>query len=491
MRSKTRRAMLLATCMAALFGGHAQAADLVIRNVTIVNVRDGSLAPDMAVVITGDRIESLAPAASVTQDPDVRQVDGQGRFLVPGYNDMHTHHLNSPSPQTSLPLLLAHGVTGFRQMAGTTELLANRAAGNRLISADDPALLSLPGPVLFGPTVATPDAIRAEIRAQKAAGADFIKVVEVPPEAFLAGAEEAKALDIAYAGHMPATVDPRDAIRAGMTAIEHMGPTISLLLDCSTAEDAIRAEMAQASPVSRNIDFNLDPAALARLTANPVLLTPPAGFALIARVLATYDEARCQALASDLAASDTWVVPSLSRLEAMYLGNAPELRNNPALQYVTPRERQLWNAVGDEFATRLTADQQQILADLLQRHYRLVKLFDDKGVKMTFGTDFGGQWLVSGQSAHHEFDLLARAGIPPLRILQMATLDAARYLRRETTMGTVEAGKAADLVLLGGNPLADAANLHRVEGVVRAGRYHDAAALQAIREQAAETLRDR
>ena len=107
---------------------------------------------------------------------------------------------------------------------------------------------------------------------------------------------------------------------------------------------------------------------------------------------------------------------------------------------------------------------------------------------MLTGTDFGGQWIVPGASLHREFDLLARAGLAPVRILQMTTLDPARFLHREAAMGTVEPGKAADLVLLDADPTASAANLHRVAAVVRAGRYLDRGALDAMAARARQSL---
>ena len=107
---------------------------------------------------------------------------------------------------------------------------------------------------------------------------------------------------------------------------------------------------------------------------------------------------------------------------------------------------------------------------------------------MMAGTDFGGQWIVSGRSLHREFDLLARAGVPPLRILQMATIDPAKFLGREASMGSVEAGRNADLVLLAADPTASVGNLHRVVGVVRAGRYLPQRELEAMSASVAAKL---
>lgn len=198
------------------------------------------------------------------------------------------------------------------------------------------------------------------------------------------------------------------------------------------------------------------------------------------RVIATYSEDKCRALARDFTASKAWVVPTFTRIEAMELGNSPALRNNPDLRLVPASSRDLWLAVGDDFDAKLSAEQRKTLADLFALQLRMAKLFDDAGVKMMAGTDFGGQWIVPGRSLHREFDLLAGTGVPPLHILRMATLDPAIYLHREADMGTVEPGKLADLVLLSADPAVSAANLHKIAGVVRAGRYLSRADLAAI-----------
>lgn len=140
------------------------------------------------------------------------------------------------------------------------------------------------------------------------------------------------------------------------------------------------------------------------------------------------------------------------------------------------------------FDTRLNPEQRQTLRDLFDAQMRLAKTFDEAGVKMLAGTDFGGQWLVSGFSLHHEFDLLARAGVSPLHVLQMTTIGPAIFLHREATMGTVEPGRSADLVLLKGDPVGSVANLHRIAAVVRAGRLLDRTDLDAIEHRVAASL---
>ncbi len=98
-------------------------------------------------------------------------------------------------------------------------------------------------------------------------------------------------------------------------------------------------------------------------------------------------------------------------------------------------------------------------------------MLKQNGVKMLAGSDFGGIWLIPGFSLHQEFHELAASGFSPLEILQMTTLNGAQFMHREATMGTVDEGKNADLVLLDANPIKDVANLDKIAAVVLKGKY--------------------
>jgi adenine deaminase len=105
---------------------------------------------------------------------------------------------------------------------------------------------------------------------------------------------------------------------------------------------------------------------------------------------------------------------------------------------------------------------------------------------MLAGSDSGGAaWEVPGLALHQEFDELARAGLSPLRVLQLTTSNAAAFLDATAVMGSVDAGKRADLVLLEANPLESVDHLHRIGGVVRGGRYLGPADLGALKAKVA------
>ncbi len=466
---------------------------IVISHVTVVDTRDGSLARDMAVVIDGDAITAVRRARDVTTSGAAKLIDARGKFVVPGFLDMHAHPLTSGSAATDLRVMLSLGVTGFRQMNGSPELLARRKAGE-LMPPGAPTLLAMPGTILVGPPFATPEAAVAEVRRQKEQGADFIKAIDLPAAALFAAHAEAKADGLTITGHLSPFVDVRRAAAMGMDGIEHLGPRESLLLGCSLQEAALRADPPSASqrPQSPGVQAGQGgppPGVAARALANPIAFTPPAAFARYAVVLDSYDAAKCRSLAAEFVRNGTWQTPTLIRLRTMEFGDDPAYVQDQNLKYVSRPNRELWLSVAQQFRTTIGAPARVELNRLFEAQLALTKLFYDAHVPMMAGSDLGGGFVVAGYGLHQEFDLLAKAGLPPLAVLQMTTLNGAKYLHREDTMGTVQAGRVADLVLLDANPIASVVNLHRIGGVVHGGRYYAPADLEAIRRQAADELR--
>jgi len=358
--------------------------------------------------------------------------------------------------------MLANGVTGYRQMSGSLEELQRREQRTNLAQ---PSCLAMPGAVLTMANARTPDMAIAEVRAQKEAGADFIKSVFVPREVFFAALTEATRQGLPFVGHLPPSVTPSEAAAAGMRAIEHLGPGPNYLLSCSGEEASLRAAMAPPAG-------GRPPALTPEVIVNPMLLTSPAEMNAYARLLDTFDQQKCEALARIFGDHEVWQTPTLIRLHTMAFGDAPTYQNDPNLRFADTSKRALWINAAERFATRFQQVDRAILGRLYQQQAHITALFAATNVKMLAGSDLGGQWLIPGFSLHQEFDKLAEAGVPPLHILQMATLNGAEFLGRSAAMGTVEVGKVADLVLLDADPVERADNLHRISAVVRAGALY-------------------
>lgn len=456
--------------------------DLVLRHATVVSPADGSLRRDVDVVVDRGRITAVSPAGR-TPPAARRVVEARGEYVSPGFLDMHAHPLGSPDTRGSLELMLANGITGFRQMSGSPELLQARREGRLLPTADTPRVLAMPGTILTRVSEPTPEAAVAEIDRQKVEGADFIKLTDATPAMFFAAVAEAKRLGLTLVGHLPPTIDVRQASKAGMRSIEHLGPRDSVFLGCSTQEAALRASIPPPSPPHLPPGPPPPPAVfqrlLERMLADPVLATNPADYPRYDKVLDTFDAGRCDELMAEFKANGTWQAPTLIRLRTMEIADDPKYRNDPNLQYAEPTSRRVWLEVADQFARQMPP-QKPSLDRLFKAQLELTRRIQRDGVGLMAGSDFGGGLLVSGFDLHEEFDLLAQAGLTPLQVLQAATVNGAIFLHMQDRIGAVAPGRDADLVILGADPTRSVAAMHRVDGVVRGGRYYARADLDAI-----------
>ena len=453
---------------------------VVLRDVTVVDTRDGSLAPHRSVVIAGTRIVQVLPAASVRTSGDARVVDGAGRYVVPGFLDMHTHAMPSAdAPQPPWPLLVSNGITGIREMAGSPALIARARQLNADSAAgrvDAPEVLQIAGPLILG--AATAEQGTQLVQQHKAMGADFIKLIAASHDASLAILAEAKRQGLVVAGHLSPSLSAVDSANAGWHSIEHLGSGLGILIDCSSDEAALRADIPRLSA---------RPAFTPLYIVSPMLFRASDG-PLYRRVLDTYDERRCESVMQVFLRNDTWQVPTLIRLKGIELSDSPALMNDPDLVYVDPTTRALWNGLGRRYAAEVPADARAAFADYYARQQQLVRLMARDGVKMMTGSDLGGIWVVPGFSLHREFHELAASGLTPLQVLQAATLNGAVYLHRESTMGTVEAGRNADLALLDANPLADVGALDQIDTVILKGKVFGRADLAAMKAGVAQAM---
>lgn len=465
---------------------------LLLTDVTVVDPRDGSKRPGMSVLMEKGLIVHVGPAGSADAY-GAKVVRGGGGYLVPGYNDMHAHPLGAEDPSGDLALMLTNGVTGFRQMSGSDAMLSERRELRLPTGEDAPAALALPGPLLTPLNASRAEQVRATIRGQKGAGADFVKVGMVNEPVLFAALAEGREIGIPVAGHVPAGTDILAAARRGMRAVEHLGPAHGLLIACSARRDALLAELKAQTRApdlpafdSRIVD-KLAEWALAKRVINPAAADHEAGaVGPLKEAMASFDEAQCRNAMRGLKDAGNWQVPTLIRLKAIYFADDPAFRADPALRYVPPATVKGWEAAADRFEAIYPAADRAAMRKGYEASLRLVKMLDEEGVPMLAGSDSSGAgWVVPGFALHREFDELARAGLPPLRILQMTTSDAARFLGREESMGAIAPGMAADAVLLAADPTADAANLHRIEGVVHRGIYRDRAALDRLLERVA------
>jgi imidazolonepropionase-like amidohydrolase len=464
----------------------SQGIDLLIRSATVIDPRDGSRGVYQDVMISGDRIIRVASSTGDDSPHAARVVDAAGMYLVPGFSDMHAHPLVMKDPAANLELMLAFGITGFRQMSGSAALLHDRERGS-VAQGVAPRLLAMPGSILTPLNAGTgPDAV-ATVREQKELGADFIKAGLVSADVFYEAQAEALRLDIPILGHLPSDIDVYRASGEGMRSIEHLGPGVGLLACCSSAHDDLHAKIQTMPPrklPSTKLPFmeTIFEHVLKRIVINPINMAKQGDVDVLDEACSTYDQDAALALAERLAANGTWQVPTLIRSRTNYICDDAAFRSDPDLRYVSPSTVKGWSKATKKF-TRFPNASRETFRLAYATLLHLVKLLDDSGVRMLAGSDVcGAAWEVPGPALHKEFDELGRAGFSPLRVLQMTTSDAADFLGSSADLGSVSQGKYADLVLLEGDPLESIDNLHKVAGVVRDGRYYDRGHLDSIKE---------
>lgn len=455
---------------------------VVIRNASIVSTADGSVTTGKTIILSNGKIDAIT-GDSVQVAGSAQSVDATGKFVVPGFLDMHSHAMDKAGEATKpWPLLIANGVTGIRQMDGSPAMIAQArqlnvdSAAHRI---DAPEVLVIPSDIFTGLQGQTAAAGAAFVDQKLADGADFIKVVGGNRAAVLSILAQAKAKGSYVAGHSVPALPAGDAVDAGWRVVEHLGANFGFMLDCATEAGALRQTLTTSSPYTPPIT---EPAKLASYLLNPRALDGAAYAPIFQKILDTYDANACAALVNKYAAAGTWHVPTLIRLRTQSYGNDPAYVQSAQLQYVDKKTRAIYAATGPAFAAQGPA-----VAATLEAFYRLeeklVKALDTAGVPMLAGSDEGTQ--VIGFALHDEFRLLAAAGLSPLKVLQMTTSNGARFLNREATMGSVDIGKNADLVLLDANPVEDVANLGKIWSVVLKGKVFTAADLAKLKADVA------
>src|SRR5258708_5100152 len=433
---------------------------MVIAHVTVINPATSSVQPDSIVVINGDRITFVSHSAVVPLAKNTRVIDGRGQFLIPGLWDMHVHSAFGDwfpgGRDIILPLFIANGVTGVRDMGGDIPVLfawrqqiaAGEIIGPRMIISGPMLDALLPDGKLRFPSsiaVTTPESAVAAVDLLKAQGVDFIKVQSViSHDAYLAAAAEARKVGLPIVGHVPDKVRIREAIAAGQKSIEHLMGSFE---GCSTEEDKFIAGQG---------DLKL--------------------------LLATQDKQRCDALLRQLAQNKIWQVPTLAWQRGGTFLDQRDLKHDPLDKYVPAYWRDVtWKRFTEEMMPGLLHDPLELRQKYFAGNLQMVEALHRAGVPFMAGTDAApGVYIMPGFSLHDELANFVEAGFTPMESLQTATSGPAKCLGTESTSGAIAPNKVADLVLLSSNPLDNIHNTRHITAVIANGRLFDRAALNRI-----------
>ncbi len=424
---------------------------LVLEGATLIDGTGSEPREDSVIVVAGDRILRVGNAGDFRFSNSARRRDVSGHYVVPGFIDMHVH-VHPKARIETVEALLDFGVTTIRspgaaQSAGVElrdQIAAGRVRGPRMITG---AAFIDGSPSRFDWTVpvATPDEMRDVVRQQAAAGADMVKLYwDVTPELMAAAIEEAHALGLKVAGHIRAT-SWTQAARLGIDSLVHSGgegPTWELVPERHRAQ--LRA------------------------------LPYPEYYARWLE-LVELDGELMNSLIAALVDNDVTVDPTLVVMESLCFGDDPKVLERLEPQRAPPSVVALWGPDWRHRNPFVFTNPMGILRaftsgkDVFPVALQIVRMFHEGGVRLTVGTDVGMPWITPGVSLHRELELLVQAGIDETDVIVMATRNGAEGLSLEDQLGTVEAGKLADLVVLTADPLSDIRNTRLLAAVYKAG----------------------
>src|SRR6266851_2007488 len=429
---------------------------LLLNNVTVVDVRTGTLLSEQTVVLTRNHIASVGPSKSAKYPRNAPSVNCRGLFLIPGLWDMHVHLVFGDwfpdAQEISLPLFVANGVTGVRDMGSELDVVQdwrNEIEAGQLVG---PRILTS-GPMLDGPkprfpsslAIPTPEDAHRTVADLKRRGAHFIKLQSlIPRDAVFAIAEEARKHEIPFEGHVPDSVRASEMSQAGMKSFEHL---IGIFEGSSPAEgDFLKGNKTEG------------------------------------KFLATYDATRAASLAEMLAKNQTWQCPTLVWERGGNLIDASDYSKGERVKYVPVSwKNKTWKRFTEEIAQGYGTDDLATRKKFIEKELEVVGMLHKAGVPFLSGTDTpAGVHIFPGYSLHEELQRFVAAGFTPLEALQTATLNPARFFGIEDQAGTIEKGKFADLVLLSANPLENVANTQKIAAVIVNGRYYRRAELEKM-----------
>jgi len=443
-------------------------ATTAITHVTVVNPGAASVRPDQTVIISGDRIAEVRNASDIQPPKGARVIDATGKYLLPGLWDMHVHIAFGKwfpgGRDIILPLFIANGVTGVRDMGGDTSVLLpwrNQIKAGQLVGPQ----MVISGPMLDGylPTgklrfpssvpVTSPATAIAAVDSLKSQGVDFIKVQSViSHDSYLAAAAEAHKVGLPIVGHVPDQVRIQEVVQAGQKSIEHL---MGIFEGCSTQQDKF---------IAGKVDLKL--------------------------LLETQDQQTCDSVIKLLASSHTWQVPTLVWQRGGTFLDQLDWQHQPLDKYVPAYWREVWHEFANVMMPDLLKDPLTRRQEYFARNLQIVGTLHHAGVPFMAGTDTApGIYVIPGFSLHDELANFVEAGLTPMEALQTATSNPAKFLDSETQFGSIEPNKIADLVLLDANPVDNIANTRKINAVVLRGRLLDRAQLNQLLSGAEATAK--
>jgi len=393
---------------------------------------------DSVVVIDGDRIVAAGPRKQVKVPGGATTIEVTGKTILPGLWDMHAHFEQVEWG----PIYLAAGATTVRDCGNEFEYITavrdairnGRGLGPRILAA---GVVDGDGPAAIGmQRVNNADEAKKWVDRYHEAGFQQMKIYSSMTEANVAAvATEAHRLGMTVTGHIPEGMTLYQGVNAGMDQVNHIQYVAGIMTPPpATGEKPDRAKRLHTTAA---IDLN-----------SPESM----------KALAFIKE------------HHTVIDPTVALMETIFMVSPthPVSSFEPGVERIAPQLKALFaGADGPPPAMQENAQK------TFQKYLEIIGALHKQGVPIVAGTDQD----VPGFSLYRELELYVKAGLTPMEAIQAATLVPARVMGLDKKLGTVEAGKEADLIVLKSNPLDEISNIRTVEQVVTGGTLYETAPL--------------
>ncbi len=412
--------------------GHRPTKGLVIRHVRLFDSEKAAILENQRVTIANGLIESVGADSSAGSAADFETIDGAGKTLLPGLFDMHAHFSSFEGL-----LNIASGVTSIRDMGNDMDVLlrwrrrfdANEAIGPRIILAgvmDGRGPYTAPTNVL----VDTEEEARAAIEKYKANGYIQIKIYSsIKPELVPYIVRVAHSKGMRVSGHVPAGMIASQFVAAGVDEMQHMNFVFLNFMPEKAGSTASRARMILVAENGASLD---------------------------------QESPEVTSFIKVLREKQIVVDPTLGAFEGLFLARPGAVSPSyaPIIDRLPPQVRR--TAYGGGLTVPDGKD--QTYRESFQAMLRMTRRLYDNGVPLVIGTDG-----LEGLMLHRELELWVQAGIPAEKVLQIATIGAARVARTADSLGSITPGKRADLLLVDGNPVTTISDIRKCRIVIKDG----------------------
>ena len=436
---------------------------LIITHASLVDAVHNQVIKNRLVAISGQRISAIDTMSRLGRYKALRYVDAKGQYLIPGLWDMHIHLRGGKqlvaANKKLLPLFLVNGITTVRECGGdmTDSVLqwrkmieAGTLAGPKIYTAG--RKIDGPNPTWAGSiAVQTAADVSRALDTLQQLGVDFVKVYDskISREAYLETIGQAQQRGLTVTGHMPFTVELREAVDAGLDASEHL---YYVFKACSAKEDSI-------TEVVRQTEHSTAPLGL---------------FGALPALYNSFDNAKAHALFAYLAKQHCAVVPTLAVSNTLQHLAENDHASDTLLQYIDPGIQATY-AQRFNSARRQTAATHAFMQQFEEKATAMVPQLYAAGVMVLAGSDCGASnsFVYPGTSLHDELKLMVAAGLTPAQALCTSTVNGSAFMKAGAVYGSLGAGKSSDLVILAANPLENINAIDQISFVLAHGKLYD------------------